>query len=310
MPIRKITIAGCGLIGGSLGAGLRTSGFAGKITGVDRPEVLDKALRLGAIDVAEPALENAVHDADLVVLATPISSILALLPVVARHSPAHALITDTGSTKAKIVAAAKALFGASAAQRFLAGHPITGKERSGIEQADPYLFRGAKWVFTPLAPQQTKVAPAGACGGSSQHALSASASPLQDEWVNLIRGIGALPVCMQPEEHDLVLAFTSHLPQLLSIALANTVLGELRPDAVDGGYSRIPHGGGLRDMTRLAKSDPLMWRDILASNGENIRRALDQLQRQIDSLRSALSEDKLDDIQEAFRAAAAISKLS
>ncbi len=152
MPIRKITIAGCGLIGGSLGAGLRTAGFAGKITGVDRPEVLDKALRLGAIDVAEPALENAVHYADLVVLATPISSILALLPVVARHSPANALITDTGSTKAEIVAAAKALFGASAAQRFLAGHPIAGKERSGIEQADPYLFRGAKWVFTPIEP--------------------------------------------------------------------------------------------------------------------------------------------------------------
>ncbi len=96
-----------------------------------------------------------------------------------------------------------------------------------------------------------------------------------------------------------MLAFTSHLPQLLSIVLANTVMGELRPDAVDGGFSRIPHGGGLRDMTRLAKSDPLIWRDILASNGENIRRALDELQCQIDSLRSALSEGKLDDIQQA-----------
>lgn len=319
MPIRKITIAGCGLIGGSLGSALRSSGFQGKIAGCDRPEVLDKALRLGAIDSAEPALESAVQDADLIVLATPISSILALLPLVARNAPAHALITDTGSTKAEIVAAAKALFGASAAQRFLAGHPIAGKERSGIEQADPYLFRGAKWVFTPIEcpPQQTQPRlpdQDGNCptlrGEECGARPGVYASPLQTEWVELIRALGALPVCMRPEEHDVMLAFTSHLPQLLSIALANTVLDELRPEANDGGYSRIPYGGGLRDMTRLAKSDPLMWRDILATNSENIRRALQELQRQISSLSSALSEENLDEIQQAFRTAAQIAKLS
>ena len=92
----------------------------------------------------------------------------------------------------------------------------------------------------------------------------------------MIRKIGASPVCMTPEEHDLMLAFTSHLPQLLSIALANTVLGELRLDAGDGSYSRVPYGGGLRDMTRLAKSDPVVWRDILATNGDNIRLALEK----------------------------------
>jgi prephenate dehydrogenase len=308
MPISKITIAGCGLIGGSRGSALRGAGFQGSITGCDQPEVLDKALRLGAIDEAEPELLSAVRDADLVVLATPISSILALLPMVARNTPAHTLITDTGSTKAEIVNAAKTLFGASASQRFLPGHPIAGKERSGIEQADPYLFRGAKWVFTPIAPQQMENAGTphlrGGCGLQDQSATPA------DELVELIRGIGALPVRMQPEEHDLVLAFTSHLPQLLSIALANTVLEELRPDAGDGGYGSIPYGGGLRDMTRLAKSDPLLWRDILATNGENIRRALEELQRQISSLSSALAEENLEEIQQAFRAAARISKLS
>jgi prephenate dehydrogenase len=128
--------------------------------------------------------------------------------------------------------------------------------------------------------------------------------------MELIRKIGASPVCMAPEEHDLVLAFTSHLPQLLSIALANTVLGELRLDAGDDGYSRVPCGGGLRDMTRLAKSDPLVWRDILATNRDNIRRALEEVQRQIGSLSSALSEDKLDQIQQSFRTASLISKLS
>jgi prephenate dehydrogenase len=108
-----------------------------------------------------------------------------------------------------------------------------------------------------------------------------------------------------------VLAFTSHLPQLLSIALANTVLGELRLDAGgDDSYSRVPYGGGLRDMTRLAKSDPLVWRDILATNGNNIRRALEELQRQIGSLSSALSEQQLDQIEQSFRTASLISKLS
>jgi prephenate dehydrogenase len=298
MPISKITIVGCGLIGGSLGSALRTSGFRGGIAGSDVPEVLEKAVRLGAIDFAAPAIESAVQDADVIVLATPISSILALLPVVAQHAPAHSMITDTGSTKVEIVACAKRLFGASAYRRFLPGHPISGKERSGIEQADPYLFRGAKWVFTPIA------SPADATPSSPE------STSLHADWTELIRRIGALPVCMTPEEHDLVLAFTSHLPQLLSIALANTVLGELRPDAGDGGYSRFPYGGGLRDMTRLAKSDPVVWRDILATNGENIRRALDEVQRQISGLSTSLSQQQLDQIQHSFRTAALISKLS
>jgi len=297
MQISKIAIVGCGLIGGSLGSALRTSGFRGGITGSDTPEVLEKAVRLGAIDFAAPAIESAVQDADVIVLATPISSILALLPVVAKHAPAHALVTDTGSTKVEIVAKAKSIFGASAHRRFLPGHPISGKERSGIEQADPYLFRGAKWVFTPIEPQ-------------SDPPPSSPCTSLHTGWMELIRKIGASPVCMTPEEHDLVLAFTSHLPQLLSIALANTVLGELRLDAGDGSYSRVPYGGGLRDMTRLAKSDPLVWRDILATNGNNIRRALEELQRQIGSLSSALSEQQLDQIEQSFRTASLISKLS
>jgi len=290
MPISKITLVGCGLIGGSLGSALRTSGFRGQIVGNDAPEVLEKALRLGAIDLAAPVIENAVEDADVIVLATPISSILALLPLVAEYAPAHALITDTGSTKVEIVAHAKGVFGASTHQRFLPGHPLSGKERSGIEQADPYLFHGAKWVFTPIQP--------GVAVGS------------HDGWIELIGKIGASPVCMTPEEHDLMLAFTSHLPQLLSIALANSVLGKLGLDGDQGGYNGIPCGGGLRDMTRLAKSDPLVWRDIFATNGDNIGRALEEVQRQIGSLSSALAERQLERIQQSFRSAARIAKLA
>ena len=203
MQISKIAIVGCGLIGGSLGSALRASGFRGGIAGSDAPEILEKALRLGAIDNAAPTVESAIQDADVIVLATPISSILALLPLVAEHAPVHALVTDTGSTKVEIVDKAKRVFGASAHRRFLPGHPISGKERSGIEQADPYLFRGAKWVFTPI-DAQPGTPPA-----------SSSPTSLHDGWMELICKIGAAPVCMTPEEHDLVLAFTSHLPQLL-----------------------------------------------------------------------------------------------
>ena len=127
--------------------------------------------------------------------------------------------------------------------------------------------------------------------------------------MELIRKIGALPICMTAEEHDRVLAFTSHLPQLLSVALANTVIGELGSDAgADGKH--VPSGGGLRDMTRLAKSDPLLWRDILATNGDNIRQALEEVQRQISNLSSALAERQLDHIQQSFASASLIAKLS
>ncbi len=307
MQISKITIVGCGLIGGSLGSALRTAGFRGRIAGCDAPEVLEKAVRLGAIDVASPAVESAVQDADVIVLATPISSILALLPVVAEHAPAHTLITDTGSTKVEIAAQAKRVFSAlttakaavagdpavaAAHRRFLPGHPISGKEHSGIEQADPYLFRGAKWVFTPF----------------EEPSPSSASTSLHPDWMELIRKIGASPICMTAEEHDRVLAFTSHLPQLLSVALANTVIGELGMDAGADG-KRVPFGGGLRDMTRLAKSDPLLWRDILATNGDNIRQALEEVQRQISDLSSALAERQLDRIQQSFASASLISKL-
>lgn len=299
MPIDKVTILGCGLIGGSLGAALRTCGFAGSIVGYDAEAVLEKGLRLGAIDVAATSVESAVWQADVVVLATPISSIISLLPTVARHAPPESLVTDTGSTKAEIVAQAGNVFGDSAALRFLPGHPISGKERAGVEQADPYLFRGAKWVFTPIDAKAD-------FPGSAQCACT----PRQAEWVELMRRIGATPTRMTPERHDLVLAFTSHLPQLLSVVLANTVLSELRPEAEEGGYSHVPYGGGLRDMTRLAKSDPLVWRDILATNTANIERALEELQRELNGLSLKLKERELDGVQRAFQSASAIGKLS
>lgn len=295
MPLRKLTLVGCGLIGGSLGAAVRTAGFTGRVIGCDRPEVLDKALRLGAIDEAAPSLESGLADADVVVLATPISAILSLLPVAARHAPGSALITDTGSTKAEIARVAQTLWGSTAGERCLPGHPISGKERSGVEQADPYLFRGSRWVFTPIAENS-----------SASNAGTPCLSVRQQEWIEIIGRIGAEPLWMRPEEHDHALAFTSHLPQLLSTALANTVLTERRTDSAP----YWPHGGGLRDMTRLAKSDPLVWRDILASNRANIRRALDELRQQIDVMDSALAEERYEKICEAFRAGSEIAKLS
>jgi prephenate dehydrogenase len=291
MGIRRVAIVGCGLIGGSIGCALRASGFQGTIVGADTPQVLDKAFRLGAVDVAADTVERAVENADVIVLATPTASILKLLPKVANGVHGDALITDAGSTKAAIVKQAEEIFAERAPQRFLAGHPIAGKERSGIEQADPELFRNAMWVFTPVESHGTD-----------------AYTTVQLEWIELVRRIGAQPVFMTPERHDMLLAFTSHLPQLLSIALANTVLDEVRAHREDGG--RVPFGGGLRDMTRLAQSDARVWRDILATNSENIQQALEELQQRISALQAAISEEKLDRVEEAFRAASKISRLS
>lgn len=313
MAIHRIAIVGCGLIGGSIGCALRASGFKGAIAGNDAPAVLEDALRLGAIDAAEPSLERALRHADVIVLATPVSAILSLLPLMAKHAPPQALITDTGSTKAEIMARAKTIFGDDAHHRFLPGHPIAGKERSGIKSADPDLFRSATWIFTPIAPPAESPAAPSAPGQSPASAPANTAPAFtkrQAGWIELVRRTGAQTVLMTAAEHDLMLAFTSHLPQLLSTALANTVLRELVGDAGPRGTGCIPAGRGLKDMTRLAHSDPRVWRDILATNSVNIQRAIADFQRQVEAVGAALKAKDFDEVEKVFQAAARISHLA
>src|SRR6266853_909780 len=201
MPIRQITIIGTGLIGGSLGLALRKKGFRGKIVGCDRTAVLAQAKRMGAIShaIADPV--EASRDSDVIVLATPVGAIIELIERLAAHLPSNTLLTDVGSTKAAVLTKAEKVCGKDTRQRFLGGHPMAGKENSGIKFADPELFQGATWFITPLPKQKLK-------GGVAAEYLA---------WV---KKLGARVARLNLAEHDRLCAWISHVPQMVSTALA------------------------------------------------------------------------------------------
>ena len=154
--IRQITIIGTGLIGGSLGLALRKNGLRGRIIGCDRPKILTRAKRAGAIHAGVTDPVEACKGSDVVVLATPVGAIIELIERLAPTLSSETLVTDVGSTKAQVVARAQKSFGSETAQQFLAGHPMAGKENSGIEFADANLFYGAVWFLTPVPGQKIK----------------------------------------------------------------------------------------------------------------------------------------------------------
>src|SRR5262249_2286666 len=153
MTFKQVTIVGTGLIGGSLGLALKKRRLAGKVIGCDRAPVLERAQDQGAIDVGTGNPADAVRGSDLVVLATPVLAILDHIERLGPSLPARTLVTDVGSTKAEIVKRATKAFGKTAGQRFLAGHPMAGKEQAGVDYADGDLFEGAAWLFTALPRQ-------------------------------------------------------------------------------------------------------------------------------------------------------------
>ncbi len=267
-----VAIVGVGLIGGSFGLALRKAGFGGRIVGVSSPAALEAALARGAIDEALP-LEAALQCADLVFLAQPIRRILETLGTLDEWLRPGSLVTDAGSTKAQIVARGRQTIRRG---QFLGGHPLAGKERRGAAEAQAGLFAGRTWVLTPVDPSE----------------LETSAAR---EFLGWLRGVGAVPVCLSPEEHDRVVAFTSHLPQVLSTALAATLSARLL-----GPQDLQVAGPGLADMTRLAASPYEIWGDILETNREAVIAALEACIAQLDEFRAALGSERT---REAFRLA-------
>ena len=265
MPIRQITIVGTGLIGGSLALALRHSGFAGTIVGCDKRSVLETATERKAIDRAEADLERAVVGSDVIVFATPVGTILSQFEAVAPTLPATTLITDTGSTKQKLVERARMVFGDEAGKRVLPGHPMAGKEFSGVEHADADLFQGAVWLITPITANQ-------------QH------TPLQEEFLELLSKLGARIIELDPERHDLLCAWISHLPQMISTALTSVLHEELGDDEI---VTQIG-GRALREMTRIGRSPYSMWRDIALTNSENIEDVMLRFEQQMTHLRENL----------------------
>lgn len=272
MPIRQITIIGAGLIGGSLGLALRKKGFQGKIIGCDQPEVLRLAKKTGAINqgVADPV--KACLGSNLVVLATPVGTIIDLIERLAPHLPSDALVTDVGSTKAEIVSRAQKAFGNRAPDKFVAGHPMAGKENSGIDFADADLFRGAVWFLTPQPGQNVRRGLAG-------------------EYVSWLKKIGAEIVEMNVDEHDQLCAWISHVPQFVSTALAASLVeeyGENAPVLESGGRA-------LREMTRISGSPYSMWRDVALTNKQPIADALLKLEQRLAHIRENLGSRQLEE---------------
>jgi len=276
MPIRQITIVGTGLIGGSLALALRQCGFTGMIVGCDRQTVLDKALECKVVDRGEADLGRAVIGSDVIVLATPVGTILSQFEAIAPTLPAATLITDTGSTKQKLVARARMVFGDEAGKRVLPGHPMAGKEFSGVEHADADLFQGAVWLITPITANQ-------------QH------TPLQEEFIKLLTKVGARIVELDPDRHDRLCAWISHLPQMISTALASVLHEELGDDQV---LMQIG-GRALREMTRIGHSPYSMWRDIALTNSENIEDVMLRFEQQMTHLRENLKGPGLRELFES-----------
>lgn len=278
MPIETVTVVGVGLIGGSFAKALRANGFEGEIIGVSSPSTLQQALADGVID-RSAEFDAGVSAADLVYLSHPVSKILEQLPRVASLCRGGALVTDAGSTKAEIVRRASACF--QSPSIFIGGHPMAGKAERGVSVAEAGLFQGAVYALTPSDSQLPE-------------------SPLTEEFVAWIRKIGASPMILSPEQHDEIVTWTSHLPQLAVTALAATIGDELASDE----NARVA-GPGLRDTTRLAESSYEIWKDILATNGANIDRAIESYIRRLESIRRDLHTARL---ERQFEAAAALRK--
>jgi prephenate dehydrogenase len=284
--MRQITIIGTGLIGGSFGLALRAKGFRGKIVGCDRKAILAKATRKRAIDVGVADPVQACQDSDLVLLAVPVGGVIELIARLAPHLSAGTLLTDVGSTKTEILRSAEKAFGAATAHTFLGGHPMAGKENSGIDFADAELFRGAVWFLTPAPNQNLK--------------LNRSL-----EFMALVRKMGARISVLDAAEHDELCAWISHVPQMISTALASTLVeeyGENAPLLESGGRA-------LREMTRIAASPYSMWRDIALTNKQSIAEALLKLEQKLAHLRENLDTRELErEFEQAHRLKQATAK--
>jgi prephenate dehydrogenase len=270
MPIRQMTVIGTGHIGGSLCLALKKHGFLGRIIGCDRAPVLERAESRGVIDQGNTNPADAVHGSQLVVLATPVSAIIDLIERLGPALPAKTLLTDVGSTKAEVLKRARTVFGKNTGIRFLAGHPMAGKEQSGVENADPDLFQGAAWFVTPVAGQKLH-------------------DGLSGEYLEWVEKIGARIAGLDADEHDRLCGWISHLPQMISTALAATLVDEYGEDAplLEAG------GRALREMTRISSSPYSVWRDIALTNKKNIQDALLKLEQRLAHIRENLDTREL-----------------
>lgn len=261
VSIKRLAIMGVGLIGGSLALALKEAGFVGEVVGCGRGKPnLEKALELGIIDRYERDPRLAVTGADLIFLATPVQTLAQVVAEIAPVLKPGVILTDGGSVKAEVVRQIQPLVPAGV--DFVPGHPIAGTEKSGAEAAFASLYRGKRCILTPTA--------------------STSDAALQ-RVIDMWQAAGSEVVCMSVDKHDRVLAAISHLPHMVAYSLVNAV----------GSYDHYEENileysaGGFRDFTRIASSDPTMWRDIALTN----RDALIEMMEQFETFFAELKEE-------------------
>ncbi len=259
--MNTVAIVGVGLIGGSFGLALRANGFTGDVIGVSSLPAIEAGLEAGAV-THSASLEEAAAAADLIYLAQPVDRILNTMDRLGACANPAALITDAGSTKQAIVQRARQ---ALKSVTFLGGHPLAGKEKSGVQAAEADLFFDKPYVLTPHLPS----------------------SGADAEFRSWLARIGARVIEMSPEEHDTTVAFTSHLPQLASSALALALSRQFETRTTD------VFGSGLLDMTRLAMSSPELWIPILRSNRSAVSAALGAYSAALKDLQLSLQNDSL-----------------
>lgn len=275
--IKKLCLIGVGLIGGSLARALRQAGYVDEIVGCGRRQAtLEKAKSLHVIDTIEMDMATAVNGADFVVIAVPLAAIGDVLHKIKGNLSNHTVITDVGSAKASVINTAKSSLGPMISQ-FVPGHPIAGKEKSGVEASVAELFQQRRVVLTPLS--QTK-----------QSAI--------DQVRACWQIAGAEVVIMDAEEHDEILAATSHLPHLLAYTFVDQ-LAQIHQHRNVFEYA----AGGFRDFSRIASSDPTMWRDICLTNRSAILRILDQFSEKLEHLKMAVENSDQDALYTMFERA-------
>ena len=252
----RLAVVGTGLIGASAGLAARRAGSS--VIGWDEdPATLDVAVERGAVDRAG-SLAEALSDADIALVAVPVAALPAVVDTVLVHAPARCAVTDVGSTKGAVCAAA------GNDPRFVGGHPICGAETRGPSRASADLFEGATWFLTPLATTEPDCYRA-------VHAF--------------VAGLGARPVAIDPAAHDRLVGVTSHLPH----ALANVLLNQAGSSRVEGHDPLAAAGGSLRDMTRIAGANPRIWVDIFLENRTALVAALAEHRRRVEQLETALA---------------------
>jgi len=253
---RKVTIIGLGLIGGSLAAGLKRQRVAKEVMGVSRKtSTLAYALRNRIVDRATPDLKRGIDNADLVIMASPVKTILETIKTIGPHLKRGCIVSDVGSTKESIVDVAQTDLPSHVF--FVGAHPLAGSEKSGIHHANPELFQGALCLLTPTDK-------------TNREALG----KVKEVWERM----GSSVKTVSPGDHDKYLAFVSHLPHVIAYALVGSIPSE----------SLAYAGKGLKDLTRIAASDPTLWTDICLENAKNLVQSIDDFTKNLAGLRKAI----------------------